>query len=68
VTQVKHPFNVYGQTNVGAMMVESKQKNPVAKQLRTPKFKSRVIRDKRRRKREIEDEQYIKQFWKNYTI
>jgi len=43
-------------------------KNPIAKQVRTPKFRTKVIKDKRKRKREIEDAKYIKRFWENYPI
>jgi hypothetical protein len=53
---------VYGQINKGVMMAGSRTKNPIAKVLRTPKFKTRTIQDKRKKKRETEDERIIKKF------
>ena len=41
-----------------------KKRNPVAKELRTPKFRKRVVEDKREKKMQIYKDQLLRDFLK----
>jgi len=43
-----------------------KKQNPVAKELRTPKFRKRVVEDKREKKMQIYEDRLLRDFVKEY--
>jgi len=43
-----------------------KKRNPVAKELRTPKYQKRVVEDKREKKMQIYKDRLLRDFLKEY--
>ena len=43
-----------------------KKHNPVAQELRTPKFRKRVVEDKREKKEQINKDRLLRDFLKEY--